>query len=115
MESLKGTPSINMPDLQGADYIAVIALECGVLSKQFSWQELTAYQQATGRTLTAWESTTLHAMHTAYVTFSSKALSQHCMPPHFRDDRSIEEKRAAIDKALRSAFAQPDKKQRAKA
>jgi hypothetical protein len=106
-KSLEGNDRYTTPpDIMGCDYMIDIAAEIGLdqAGEPISYQEIKAYCEATGASLTSWEALTLRKMSSAYCEWCKRAADPTCGPPHYTETRSKEQMRADVQNAILEKF-----------
>lgn len=94
-----------MPPLDGLGYIADMASEVGIARQTpVDWSEIEAYNRLSGVGITPWEARVIRKMSLAYVDQAIKSVEPHCLPPHYTDNRTDEERRQQVDQSIRRVF-----------
>jgi hypothetical protein len=105
MEGLRDAPE--MPEIELV-YLIDFMNQLGYATSGFngatriSWQELKAWKDTTGTSLTAWEAETLMTLSRAYVEQLNASHEPSCPSP--LDDVLDKDKRKEVETKIRSAF-----------
>lgn len=87
-----------MPSLNGADYVANMAMECGL--NALTWAELNAWMDATGTRLSAWEACAIMRMASSYTAalaeFDGKPVASPWISGEIDRDKVAQDVREAL-------------------
>ena len=107
----ENSSSLQLPDLDGAEYLVGLLHEAGLMSSNgmgsvcLSWSEINAWLQVTEIDLTLWERLTITELSEVYVGELNKASAKDSEAPYKPTPDVEEVDRALVDKKIRNVFS----------